>query len=125
MGIENIIQRICVQTAVYWGAPEDDGYGGKDFDSIYPIEIACRWEEKTELISRIGARLGEELISNAQVSVTQDVDEQGYLYLGTLDNLDSDQEANPETIDDAYSIKKFEKIPSLGSTNEFVRKAYL
>jgi len=121
MGIENIIQRICVQTAIYWGAPKGDGYGGKDFDSIYPIEINCRWEEKTKVISNAQ---GEELISNAQVRVIQDVDEQGYLCLGTLDDLDS-EEVSPETVDKAYTIKKFEKIPSLGSTNEFVRKAYL
>lgn len=125
MGIESLLAQTCTQTAVYWGAPEDDGYGGKNFDSIYPVEIACRWKEKTELIVRVGARLSEELISNAQVFVTQDVDEKGYLYLGTLDDLDSGEEENPETVDGAYIIKKFEKIPALRSTTEFVRKAYL
>lgn len=124
MGIENIMQRICVQTAVYWGAPEDDGYGGKDFDSV-PIEIACRWERRTKVISDAK---GEEFVSNTQVIVTQDLEEQGYLFLGDLDDLadlSSSAEDDPETIDGAYSIKKFEKIPSLASTNEFVRKAYL
>lgn len=127
MGIESFMARTCRQTAVYWAAPEDDGYGGLIFESPYPIEIDCRWEEKTEVIARFGeGRKGEEFISSAQVFVTEDViEEQGYLYLGDLDDLDSIEEANPETIDGAYRIQKFEKIPAIRSATEFVRKAYL
>ncbi len=123
MGIESFISRLCTQTAVYWGSPVEDGYGGKTFAD--PVEISCRWEDTIELVSRVGSRLGEEVVSQARVYITQDVDEQGYLYLGTLDDLDSDEEADPTTIEKAYSIVRFDKVPAMRSTNEFLRKAYL
>ena len=123
MGMEGFISRLCVQTAVYWGSPTNDGYGGKTFAD--PVEISCRWENIIQNIDRVGARLGEEVVSEAQVYVTEDVEEMGYLYLGDLDDLDSDEEADPKTIEKAYPIRKFEKIPAIRSTNEFLRKAYL
>lgn len=122
MGIEKFIKKICVQTAVYWGTPVPDGYGGYIFDD--PVEILCRWEDKVELIDRVGERLGEQIISKAQVLVTQDLNEQGYLYLGTLNDLDSDT-SNPKEIKGAYMIKWKTKIPMIRSTTEFVRKVYL
>ena len=73
MGIENFITRTCSQTAVYWGTPVADGYGGKTF--VDPVEISCRWENRVEKISRVGSRTGEEIISQARVFVTQDVNE--------------------------------------------------
>ena len=123
MGMESFIARLCVQTAVYWGSPTSDGYGGKTFAD--PVEISCRWEDIVENINRVGARLGEEIVSMAQVYVTTDVEEQGYLFLGTLDDLDSDEEADPTKIVKAYMINRFDKIPVLRSTTEFLRKAYL
>ena len=122
MGIENIIQRACVQTAVYWGDPADDGYGGKTFGNGYPVEIDCRWEDTVQVVR--DAR-GNEIICRALVFVTEDLDEQGYLYLGSLDDLDSSEEGDPMTVDGAYSIKRFDETPALYSTTEFVRKAYL
>ena len=93
---------------------------------MYPIEIDCRWEDRVEKLSLVGARLGEEIISRAQVFVTQDVDERGWLFLGDLDDLDSSQEeGDPKNIDGAYEIMRFDKTPALRSTTEFVRKAYL
>ena len=124
MGMESFIARLCVQTAVYWGTPVDDGYGGKTFAD--PVEIDCRWEDKIENIDRVGGgRLGEEVVSEAQVYVTQDVEEHGYLFLGDLDDLDSDEEADPTTITKAYMINRFEKVPVMRSSSEFLRKAYL
>jgi len=124
MGIENIIARNCIQTAVYWENPKPDGKGGNTYDD--PVEIDCRWEEKTEVLSRLGDdRKGEELVSEAQVIVTQDVDEKGYLFLGDLDDLDSDEEGTPEKIKGAYRILKFDKIPALRNPDEYMRKAYL
>ena len=123
MGMESFIARLCTQKCVYWGTPVEDGYGGKTFAD--PVEISCRWEDTIELVSRVGSRLGEEVVSQARVYITQDVDEQGYLYLGTLDDLDSDEETDPTTIEKAYSIVRFDKVPAMRSTNEFLRKAYL
>ena len=123
MGLENFISRLCVQTAVYWGSPVDDGTGGYTFAD--PVEISCRWEDQVEKIDRVGASLGEEIVSAAQVYVTQDVEERGYLFLGDLDDLDSDEEADPKTVEKAYMINRFDKVPVMRSATEFLRKAYL
>jgi len=120
MGMESFIARLCVQTAVYWGTPTEDGYGIKTF--VDPVEIDCRWEDTLEVISDAK---GNEVVSGSAIYVTQDVDEQGYLYLGTLDDLNSGEEADPTTIEKAYEIKRFEKIPALRRTDDFLRKVYL
>lgn len=120
--IDSFMKRVCLQTAVYWGSPVADGYGGKTFAD--PVEIDCRWENRVEKITRVGDRLGEEVISRARVFVTQDVEELGWLYLGELDDLDSNPD-NPKEIAGAYEIIRFDKIPEHRSTTEFVRKAYL
>jgi len=120
MGMESFITRLCVQTAVYWGTPVEDGYGGKTFAD--PVEIDCRWEDTLEVISDAD---GNEIISKSAIYVTQDVDEQGYLYLGTLDDLDSGEEADPTTVEGAHIIKRFDKVPALRTTNEFLRKVYM
>jgi len=127
MGIADFISGLCKQTAVYWGSPQDDGYG--TFTYADPVEIKCRWEEKREVISMIGDdRKSREIVSKAQVWVLQDVDEEGYLYLGTLDSTDaltSAEEENPADIDGAYKIQLLEKTPELRGSDKFIRKVYL
>lgn len=123
MGIEDFIVKKCKQTAVYWGDPVEDGYGGMSFGSMYPIEIDCRWEDKREVYTTSD---GRELVSRSIVYVTIDLDEQGYLYLGNLDDFESSQDlTNPKTIENAFEIKRFDKSPSLNKITEFTRKAYL
>ena len=120
MSIENFLTRTCVQTAVYWGAPVEDGYGGKTFAA--PVEIKCRWEERTQtLTDNMGTVIG----SRANVYVLQDVDEEGYLFLGSLTDLTTPQKSDPASVDGAWYIKQFEKIPALGSNTVFLRQAYL
>lgn len=101
------------QTATYWGNPEDDGYGGKTYDS--PVTIAVRWEEKQEQFITPDS---ETKISQAVIRLDQDVDVGGYLLLG------ESAEADPETLQDAYRIMAFSKIPDLRSLSH-VRKVYL
>lgn len=120
MSISELISKHCNQTAVYWGSPQDDGEGGKTFAA--PVERACRWEDMHQIITDAK---GTEMTSRALVFLTQDVDEEGMLYLGTLDDLDSADEENPMSVNEAYIIKRFQKTPSLGSTTDFLRKAYL
>lgn len=119
-GIEDFVKDVCVQTAVYWGNPTPDGYGKMTYDA--PVEIACRWDNVSKLIT---AANGDQIVCSAIILVTQDVDNQGMLYLGTLDDLDSAQEADPSTVEGAYEIKRFDKTPMIFETDEFVRKAYL
>jgi len=120
MGIERFIQKVCVQTAVYWGSPQEDGYGGFTFDE--PVEIACRWEDKTQIVAGMD---GQEVTSDTEVLVTQDLDYNGYLYLGELDDLDSDELDNPMTVSGAKPIISISKIPMIKSTTEFVRQVFL
>ena len=80
--ISSIIKRALKQTAVYWSAPVDDGWGGQTFAT--PVEISCRWEDKTELIR---ADNGREMISSAQIHVDQDLDFEGFQNKDRLLNL--------------------------------------
>ena len=128
MGISAMITRNCVQDAVYWGSPQETGYGDKTFADA--VQLKVRWEDKEQLI-----RLddGTEISSRAIVYVLQDVDVEGMMWLGTLQelyadaNVESSAEAidNPKEFDKAWVIKKFEKSPVLGSTTEFLRKVWL
>jgi hypothetical protein len=128
MSINTLLIRSLKQTAVYWGTPVNDGEGGFTFAD--PIEIACRWENINQVVTD---SKGNEITSRAVVFVLQDLDEEGMLYLGTLedlyDSLDLESSAgslpNPMTIEGAWIIKRFQKTPSLGSTTDFLRKAYL
>lgn len=123
MSITTFLQRTCTQTAVYWPSPVEDGYGGQTYGT--PEEIKCRWESATNLVR--SKRLGDnaqEIVCNAEVYVLEDLDEQGWLYLGELDDLDSNPD-NPMEVSGAREIQKFEKLPTLGSTTEFLRKAIL
>lgn len=114
------ITSVCVQTAVYWGNPISDGYGGMAYDD--PVEIKCRWDEVINLVINNN---GIEVVSKATVMILQDVDENGYLFLGTLDDLDSAGEENPSEVDSVWKIIRFDKTPLFQSTDEFVYKVYL
>lgn len=125
-GIEKVEQRFCVQTAVYWGNPQLDGYGGYTFDD--PIELkppnnGVRWDQKSRLEFSLK---GDVITAMAQVLVLQDVDELGYMYLGTLSDFESGQDlSNPIEIEGAYVIRRFDKIPMVRKTDEFVRIVWL
>ena len=131
MSIENFIQSKLVQTAVYWGSPQEDGYGGQTFAE--PIEINCRWEDRNQVMGTVtGNQLyGFQLLSRSIVYVDRDLDEEGYLYLGTLADLECSEGDSdgvyydPRQLPGIYIIKRFEKIPALGSTTEFLRRVYL
>ena len=107
------------QKAVYWSNPTPNGYGGFDYDD--PIELDCRWVERTQVVTD---SKGHEIVSRASVQVNYDLDEQGLLWLGELDDLDSAGYENPETISDAYVIKRFDKTPTI-KADAYFRIAYL
>lgn len=115
------VSSVCVQTAVYWGNPTSDGYGGYSYDTA--VEIDCRWDEKIELIR---ASNGEEVISRAQLLVTQDIDEGGIVYLGSLTDLTAGEIADPGTVvSGAWKVISMAKNPLFKSTDEFVRVVYV
>jgi hypothetical protein len=87
-----------------------------------PVEIECRWEDRDQVILD---NHGEEILSRAVVFVTQQLDYNGRLFLGTLADLDSDQGSDPASVEEAHIIKRFEKVPGVSSTTVFLYCAYL
>jgi hypothetical protein len=133
MGIIDTIEREYNQKCVYWGNPLNDGQGGHTFDA--PVELDCRWEEMNQVVTD---NKGNEVTSRAVVFLPQDVDYEGMLYFGTLDSLyDVAGESSAGQLDEPrtffaehptipiYTIKRFQKVPVLGSTTEYLKKAYL
>jgi hypothetical protein len=120
MSISNVLVQSCKQTAVYWGLPVNDGFGGKTYQP--PVEIKCRWEDRNETFL---ANTGNLMVSRCVVYPLIDLEQEGILFLGFLSDLTTSEKANPRLVEAASSIKRFDIVPVLGSTNEFVRKAYL
>ncbi len=126
-GIEKVVAKFCVQTALYWGNPQNDGYGGFVYDD--PVEMLCRWEDKTEM--NVGwvstGHPGNIQLSKASVLLNDDVDLNGVFWLGSLDDYKTKygEGTNPRTVVDAYVVRRFDKIPMVFKTDEFVRRAWL
>jgi hypothetical protein len=124
--IQKFIKKICTQTAVYWGNPVNDGEGNKVCDT--PFEIKCRWDDVVEVVTD---KHGKSIESRAKVLITQELDEEGYLYLGTIESI-LVQLSNPEkvftkpmTFEKTYEIKRIANTPEIYSTTDFVRIVYL
>lgn len=113
------LTRSLNQIVVYWGNPQPDGFGGHSYDD--PVEIDARWQHKQELYTD---STGQEVKSAAIVYAGQDVDIDGYLFLGDLADLSSAEEGDPQTVDGAYRVGAFGKSPSLKAT-AFERKIWL
>lgn len=107
------------QTAVYWANPINDGQGGRTFDD--PVEVAVRWEQKQELFADAS---GQTVRSMAVVYLAQDVVLDGFLYLGTLNDISSAEEGDPMTLSNAYAIRNFQSTPNVKATT-FLRKVWL
>jgi len=112
-------ERNLKQKAVYWGDPQNDGFGKFTFGAE-PIEIDCRYEMETKVVKNSS---GVDVTSSVTVHVNQDLEEEGMLYLGLLDDLTDDQLANPYE-SDALQIISFAKSPTMKGTR-FLRVAYL
>lgn len=119
-GIIKFIKSVCVQTAVYWQPGQADGFGQIVFPS--PVEVDVRWDDVAEVISD---GKGKEIVSKAQIMTPTMLKEQGYLFLGELSDLNSEQVENPVLVNKAYEIKRVDKAPLFRSTDEFVITVYL
>ena len=127
MSILSFIRKVCVQTAVYWGNPVPDGFGGFTFDE--PVEIKCRWEDKIRTFTNLN---GIETASKAMILSPVDLCHQGWVFLGTLEDvytlLDVDSSnitINPKDVQGAYEIVAIDKTPLFRSTTKFVKEYYL
>ncbi len=115
----SLLTKYLNQTAVYWPTPSKDWEGKLTFGTA--IEITCRWKDVNDLFLN---REGKEEISQAVVHVGQDVELDGYLYLGNLTDLSAGELLNPVLEENAHPIKSFKKNPSIKG-DDFVRKAWL
>lgn len=118
--LTRFVEKVCVQTAVYWPAPKPDGFGGYTYGT--PREIACRWDGKTKVIVD---KDGNEKVSQAEILVTEKLELDGMLYLGSLADLTPQQIANPKLVKGAHPIQMVEETPHFRSTTEFVRRVYI
>lgn len=119
MSIISYIKRLCKHTAVYWEPTGSDGYGNNTYANAK--QIKCRWVNETELIQD---NQGKEIVSNANILTLIDLKEDGMLYQGTLNDLDSSQQDDPKTVQDAHAIVRFTKVPDVSGKN-YKRKAFL
>lgn len=108
------------QKAVYWdGSTQVDGFGTPIYQT--PVEIDVRWEIKNELYID---KYGNEKTSKSIVYPDTELEENGYLYLGKLDDLSVEQKADPKLLEDAYIISAIQKTPDLNNI-EILFKVWL
>ena len=119
MGSPYYIRKHLHQTMIYWGNPKNDGEGTYTFDA--PIEIRGRCEYRTELVR---TETGEEKVSRARVYLEQEVDQGGYLYLGSLEDSDVPPYPNPEEMDEAMRILSLDIFPRITGPG-FLYKAFV
>lgn len=96
----------------YWSVTAD-GFGGYIFKG--PFQMKGRWEQKQQLI---WTAKGEEEVSAAQVYLSSDVENGGYIFRG------KSSEADPTTLSNAWIIRQFNRIPAQSGTR-IARKAFL
>jgi hypothetical protein len=113
MNVSNLLN----QTAVSWDSPSPDGYGGFVYGS--PTEIVCRWEDGGEVIED---KEGQQIIADSFVWSESNLDPEGYMYLGTLDDVGS--APTPDEISGAKRIVKKLSVPNI-SADITVYKYYL
>ena len=114
-----IITKMLKQTAVWWPltAARFDGYG-QPIPST-PVEIKVRWEDVGEEFLEYK---GTTQLSRAKVYVDRDVEVGGILMLGGLGDITD--ESNPKENDNAWEIRRVEKLPTL-SAKQFLRTVFL
>ena len=127
MSIADFMARQCVQTAVYWGNPVDNGFGKNTYDDpveLPPPDNGVRWVQKVQVL-RDWEGKGDIFECIGFVYVLQELDKDGCLFLGTLSDLDSDEYDSPLSNPNVFRIRQFEKMPALKATDVFVYKAFL
>jgi hypothetical protein len=103
------------QTCVYWKKLGADRYNNPIFDT--PIEVKCRWEDRTELFLDIN---GERVPSRAVVYINLLPKPGDALWKGDLDSAPK----NKDVRSFAYTIRRSDEIPDIRA-EIFLRMAYL
>jgi len=110
----SILKKARAQTCVYWGKPINTGI---DTKFPLPVECKCRWDDDQVLVR---TDKNEEYLSDATVLLDKITVIGGFLWLGTLTELQSRFGTgidDPINIPGAKEIKHTETMPMLGIKN--------
>jgi hypothetical protein len=107
------------QKCIYWAPIDVNQFGETQYAD--PIELDCRWEDTQKLFTD---KEGKEQISSSIVYPITSVKLDGYLYLGTLNDLNSVEENDPIGMTNAGRIKNFSTSVGVDGTSK-VYKAWL
>lgn len=97
------------QTLTYWPPGAVDRYGKPQPGS--PVQKPCRWEDRSD---QIISKTGQEIVSKSRVFLAEDVDIDGYVYLGVSSASD------PTTVSGAQQIQAKSKHPDLRNLRQLV-----
>lgn len=101
------------QTITYWAPSAPDQYGGRTYAA--PVTFQGRWEDRNETVM---SPSGEEFTSRSRVFSEAEKLINGYLYLGTSDEVD------PRAVSGAYEIQSTGRIPNL-KANQNLHTSFL
>lgn len=115
MSIERMIYRTLHQAIALWSITAgNDGYGTPTFAA--GVEVACRWEDKEESVTRDDAK---DVVSNARIYTLEDIHVEDRVYPMTPGG------SVPSTpINERWIVLHVEKMPSLKG-GKYTRIAYL
>lgn len=105
MGVPAFLHRWFKQDLVYWKKTGNDGEGGFVYDS--PVPLKCRYEKKIE---QVITTTGEQKVSRARFFCSEPLEEGGYIFLGTMDQLGNTQ--LPEDTEGSMRILAADEIPT-------------
>jgi len=121
MSVESFIKRVAQRdVAVWWTNPTNAADGTVTYDG--PSEIDCIWMEDDR---RIKDFYEKEVASRAHVYVTFYPPQRSMLYHGKLSELTASEKADPKTIENAYEIRRVEKVAGLSLKNKYMYKVYI
>ena len=111
---------VMVQDAVYWGSARHDSLGTIYFDD--PVAVKVRWDETPKLVFNFRS---EQVVAKASIMVDIKMELEGYLWLGSIDDLSEEQKDDPNRIGNAYQIIGVSNIPLFRSSTDFIREVYV
>lgn len=102
------LTRNMKQTLTYWAPSSTTDINGKPTYTA-PVQLICRWEDQQ---NQFYNKKGQEVVSKSRVFMVDDVDIDGYIFLGTS------AEADPRKVSGAWEIQAKGKMPNLRNSQE-------
>lgn len=110
----SVITRMRKQNAVWW---QRNSTANKYGHFLYaaPVEIDCRWDDTTE---EFRDSKGQTVQGRAVVYV-----DRASVKVGDMlrrGEMDSDEPADPTTVEEAYEVRRRDRNPNFGATEELL-----